>query len=318
MKPEPIARAPRPVATVAAAGVTPEGASVRPAAIRPGRRALLGALIAAGGSAAWPAFAQDRPLDVPFVPTGDETVDRMLRMANVGPKDYVIDLGSGDGRIVITAAKQFGATGFGVELNTERWKLSLRNAEKEGVAERATFFQRDLFETDISKATVLTMYLLPAVNIKLRPRVLSELRPGTRVVSHDFDMGDWQPDARADRGWTRVYLWIVPARVEGNWAWKQGIGSGGSEFVAELRQQYQMINGPVRIDNESFWLQDARLRGEEIGFTVIGDAGKLRIRHEYSGRVAGDTIKGTVRMINGDNAAPVSAPWAATRVAKKP
>lgn len=157
------------------------------------RRRILQALLAGTGAVALPALAQpmDRPLDVPFVPTSDETVDRMLRMAGVGPKDYLIDLGSGDGRIVINAAKQFGATGFGVELNTERWKLSLRNAEKEGVADRVAFYQRDLFETDLSKATVLTMYLLPAVNLKLRPRILSELRPGTRVVSHDFDMAEW-------------------------------------------------------------------------------------------------------------------------------
>ncbi len=286
----------------------------------PARRRTLQALLAGAGAVAMPALAQpmDRPLDVPFVPTSDETVDRMLRMAGVGPKDYLIDLGSGDGRIVIAAAKQFGATGFGVELNTERWKLSLRNAEREGVADRVAFYQRDLFETDLSKATVLTMYLLPTVNLKLRPRILSELRPGTRVVSHDFDMAEWMPDARADRGWTRVYLWIVPAKVEGEWAWKQPVGKGTPEFTMELRQQFQMISGPVKIDNDPYWLMDARLRGEEISFTVIGDAGGLRIRHEYSGRVAGDAIKGTVRMVNGDNAAPVSAPWSAVRVPKKP
>ncbi|MBC7779986.1 MAG: class I SAM-dependent methyltransferase [Proteobacteria bacterium] len=282
------------------------------------RRHLLGALFAGAACTVRPAFAQDRPLDVPYVPTGDETVDRMLRMANVGPKDYLIDLGSGDGRIVITAAKQFGATGFGVELNGERWKLSLRNAEKEGVADRATFYQRDLFDTDIAKATVLTMYLLPTVNLKLRPRILNELRPGTRVVSHDFDMAEWQPDARADRGWTRIYLWIVPAKVEGNWAWKQTVGPAAPAFTIELRQQFQVISGPVRIDNEPYWLQDARLRGEEIAFTVIGDAGGLRIRHEYAGRVAGERITGTVRMMNGDNATPSTAPWSAVRTQKKP
>ncbi|MBY0437265.1 MAG: methyltransferase domain-containing protein [Burkholderiales bacterium] len=283
------------------------------------RRRWMRTVLAGGGTLALPALAQsmDRPLDVPFVPTSDETVDRMLRMAGVGPKDYVIDLGSGDGRIVITAAKQFGATGFGVELNTERWKLSLRNAEKEGVSDRATFYQRDLFETDLSKATVLTMYLLPAVNLKLRPRILA-LRPGTRVVSHDFDMAEWMPDARADRSWTRVYLWIVPARVEGEWSWKQAVGRGAPEFTMELRQQFQVISGSVRIDNEPYWLTDARLRGDEISFTVIGDAGGVRIRHEYSGRVAGDAIKGTVRMVNGDNAAPQSAPWTVVRVPKKP
>ena len=290
------------------------------AAATPSRRRTLQALLAGAGAAAVPALAQsaERPLDVPFVPTSDETVDRMLRMAGVGPKDYLIDLGSGDGRIVITAAKQFGATGFGVELNTERWKLSLRNAEREGVSDRVAFYQRDLFETDLSKATVLTMYLLPSVNLKLRPRLLSELRPGTRVVSHDFDMAEWLPDARADRGWTRVYLWIVPARVEGEWTWRLPVGKASPEFAMELRQQFQVVSGPVKIDGEPFWLMDARLRGDELSFTVIGDAGGLRIRHEYSGRVSGNVARGTVRMVNGDNAAPVIAPWSAQRVAKKP
>jgi hypothetical protein len=290
------------------------------AAATPSRRRTLQALLAGAGAAAVPALAQsaERALDVPFVPTSDETVDRMLRMAGVGPKDYLIDLGSGDGRIVITAAKQFGATGFGVELNTERWKLSLRNAEREGVSDRVAFYQRDLFETDLSKATVLTMYLLPSVNLKLRPRLLSELRPGTRVVSHDFDMAEWLPDARADRGWTRVYLWIVPARVEGEWTWRLPVGKASPEFAMELRQQFQVVSGPVKIDGEPFWLMDARLRGDELSFTVIGDAGGLRIRHEYSGRVSGNVARGTVRMVNGDNAAPVTAPWSAQRVAKKP
>jgi len=283
------------------------------------RRTALRALLSAAACSAFPVFAQSgQALDVPYVPTSDETVDRMLRMGNVGPNDYLIDLGSGDGRIVITAAKQFGATGFGVELNADRWKTSLRNAQREGVADRVDFYQRDLFDTDISKATVLTMYLLPRVNLRLRPRILTELRPGTRVVSHDFDMAEWQPDARADRGWTRIYLWIVPAKVEGHWAWKQAVGNAVPEFTMELRQQFQMINGPVRIANEPFWLTDAKLRGEEISFTVIGDAAGLRIRHEYSGQVSGDSIKGSVRMVNGDNATPVSARWTAARMQKQP
>jgi hypothetical protein len=285
----------------------------------PARRRTLQALLAGAGAVALPALAQpmDRPLDVPFVPTSDETVDRMLRMAGVGPKDYLIDLGSGDGRIVINAAKQFGATGFGVELNTERWKLSLRNAEREGVADRVAFYQRDLFETDLSKATVLTMYLLPTVNLKLRPRILSELRPGTRVVSHDFDMAEWQPDARADRGWTRIYLWIVPAKVEGYWTWKQPVRAEAQAFACELRQQYQMVNGTVNIGAEEAWLQDARLRGDELSFTAIGDAAGVRIRHEYTGRVDGDAIRGSVRTIDGDGAPPATAPWAAARTLKK-
>jgi hypothetical protein len=283
----------------------------------PARRAALAAAALALSALVPVAYAQaDRPLDVPFVPTAEDTVDRMLRMANVTAKDYVVDLGSGDGRIVITAARQFGARGFGVELNAERWKLSVRNAEKEGVADRAQFFQRDLFETDFSKATVLTMYLLPAVNLKLRPRILAELRPGTRVVSHDFDMGEWQPDARADRGWTRVYLWIVPAPVEGAWVWKHPVGGQTVDFAAELRQQFQVIHGSARIGVHNQWLQDARLRGADIAFTVIGEWNRERVLHEYSGVVSGDSITGKVRVIAPDGSA-TSAPWSATRVAKK-
>jgi hypothetical protein len=161
------------------------------------------------------ALAQERQeprLDVPFVPTPQETVDRMLAMAKVGPNDYLIDLGSGDGRIPITAAKKFGTRGMGVDLNPVRVKESLENAKKEGVSDKVEFKVQNLFETDISKATVLTMYLLPDVNLQLRPKILSVLKPGTRVVSHQFTMGDWKPDAETvgPEGRNNVYLWIVP------------------------------------------------------------------------------------------------------------
>lgn len=270
------------------------------------RRAALGALLA------WPlafARAQGPFLDVPFVPSGDETVDRMLRLAEVGPQDRLIDLGSGDGRIVIAAARAFGTRGLGVELDPGRWALAQRNAERAGVADRVRFQQGDLFDTDLSGATVITMYLLPAVNLRLRPRLLA-LRPGTRVVSHDFDMGEWLPDLRADRDHGTVYLWIVPARVEGDWSWR---GPGGAAFVARFRQQFQQVHGLARRDGEPVWLQEAKLRGPELAFTLIGQAPGGQFRHEYAGRVEGDEVRGTVRVIAGEGAGARPQPWRATR-----
>src|SRR6185436_19064853 len=172
------------------------------------------ALACAAGSA-WAA-------DVPYVPTPQDVVERMLQIAQVGPSDYLIDLGSGDGRIVVTAASKFGARGFGVDLNPERIRESNENARKANVTDRASFYQRNLFETDLSQATVITMYLLPRVNLELRPKLL-ELRPGTRLVSHDFSMDDWKPDTQItmeskDRwsgagGKSDIYFWVVPAKV---------------------------------------------------------------------------------------------------------
>ncbi|MDB5807939.1 MAG: Methyltransferase type 11, partial [Betaproteobacteria bacterium] len=168
---------------------------------------------------------------VPYVPTPQAVVDRMLQMAKITPQDYVIDLGSGDGRIVVTAAKKYGARGFGVDLNPVRIKESVDNAAKAGVSDRAAFYQRNLFDTDFSEATVITMYLLPRVNLDLRPKLLA-LKPGTRVVSHDFSMDDWRADesvsldvddkygAGGGSGTSTIYFWVVPARVAGPWRWQ--------------------------------------------------------------------------------------------------
>ncbi len=255
------------------------------------------------------ARAQPVPLDVPFVPSGDETVERMLRMAAVGPEDRLIDLGSGDGRIVIAAARQFGTRGLGVELDPGRWAAAQRNAERSGVADRVRFERADLFETDLSAATVITMYLLPAVNLRLRPRLLA-LRPGTRVVSHDFDMGEWLPDQRADRDGSTVYLWIVPARVEGTWRWRMPDEAG---FSVRLRQQFQLVHGQAERDEAPVWLQDARLRGAEITFTLLGQTSRGPFRHDCSGRVEGDQIVGSIRTRAGEGASARPQPWRATR-----
>ena len=218
--------------------------------------------------------------DVIWVPTPQSLVERMLTMAQVKPTDYVIDLGSGDGRTVITAAKKFGAPALGIEYNPDMVELAKRAAEKEGVAGKAQFMKADIFQTDFSKATVLTMYLLPSLNVKLRPTILN-LKPGTRIVSHAFTMDDWQPDQVDSSEGRTAYLWIVPAKVAGNWKLD---GAGKGEL--SLTQQYQNVGGSAKIDGKNATLANAKLRGETITFSIDGK--------EYTGRVAGDRIEGTV------------------------
>ena len=216
--------------------------------------------------------------DVVWVPTPQETVDTMLNMAKVTPSDYVMDLGSGDGRTVITAAKR-GATALGIEYNPEMVGLSRRNAEKEGVSARATFMEADLFEIDFSKATVITMFLLPRINVELRPKIL-DMKPGTRIVSNSFDMGEWRPDqtTRVENcsSWCTAYLWIVPAKVGGTWKLDNG--------QIRIEQEFQDISGTLTTGGKDVNFT-GKLDGERISF----DAGGT----EYTGTVSGNTISGT-------------------------
>lgn len=235
--------------------------------------------------------------DVPWVPTPDAAVDRMLAMAQVGPRDLVYDLGSGDGRIAIMAAKRFGARAVGVEYDPTMIEVSRTAARREGVADRVRFVQGDLFEFDFRAATVVTLYLLTSINVELRPRILA-LRPGTRVASHMFRMGDWQPDESARVGSSDVYLWIVPARVAGTWAMTR-TPAGAAELV--LAQQFQRLSGSLRVAGETLPLAQASLRGDEIRFAVTGAGGA---RQAFVGRVAGDRMAG-----EGD-----AQPWSAVRV----
>lgn len=241
---------------------------------------------------ATPPAAQPLPAqrDVPYVPTRQVTVEAMLRIANVGPKDFLIDLGSGDGRIVITAARLHGTRGFGVDIDPARVKESLENAREAGVADRVSFLRQNLFETNLSKATVITMYLLPQINVKLRPKLL-DLAPGTRIVSHDFDMGDWQPDLRSGvRGTgSEIYFWIVPARVGGRWR-VQPSGRGEPAFELELNQRYQEIEAVMRGGRPAS-VMDTRLEGDRIQFIVV-DSGDFAHRVRYEGRVHGNVMQG--------------------------
>jgi hypothetical protein len=231
--------------------------------------------------------------DVVWVPTPQELVDKMLEMAKVTPQDYLIDLGSGDGRTVITAAKR-GTRAHGIEYNPDMVALSQANAAKEGVSDKATFEKADLFESDFSKATVITMFLLPSINEKLRPKIL-DLKPGTRIVSNSFGMGEWQPDETqtvqgACSSWCTAMLWIVPAHVEGSWQL-------GKDRLT-LKQDFQMLSGTLESAGKTTPISDGRMRGSEISFTAGGTP--------YAGRVDGDTMEGSVSG-NGTR-------WTATKV----
>jgi hypothetical protein len=245
--------------------------------------------------------------DVIWVPTPDKTVEKMLTVANVGPKDFVIDLGSGDGRIVVNAAK-LGARAFGVDMNPKMVKLSEDRAAKEGVTERAKFYVRDIFETDLRPATVVTMYLLPQLNMRLRPSILN-LKPGTRIVSHAFDMGDWEPDVYDTSTGNSVRMWVVPAKVSGAWQWQTKSGAGEKPVVLELDQKFQHVSGNFKSAGSKMSLRDAKLQGDEISFTVIEENGSGTIRHDYSGHVNGNTIDGAVKSSNSQAASK----WSATR-----
>jgi len=238
--------------------------------------------------------------DVIWVPTPDDLVERMLRMAQTTPNDFVIDLGSGDGKIAIAAAKKFGARSMGIEYNPEMVDLSNRNAAREGVAARAKFVRADIFESDFSQATIVTMYLLPGLNIKLRPRLL-DMKPGTRIVSHQFNMDDWQPDEITNHDGRRAYFWLVPAKVQGPWR----IHSGGDAWEMTLDQRYQVIEGRVRLGALQAGLRETRLQGDKISFAFVDSIGA---RREFTGRVSGATMEGTVRPENG-----AEARWSATR-----
>jgi ubiquinone/menaquinone biosynthesis C-methylase UbiE len=272
---------------------------------------VAGALLAT--APAQPAEQLRPKLDVPYVPTNQQTVDAMLRVANVGPGDFVIDLGSGDGRILVTAAKQRGARGFGVDIDPQRVSEAMENAKAAGVSDRVRFFQRNLYETKIAEATVVTLYLLPRVNIELRSRLLAELKPGTRVVSHDFDMGDWQADLRVTvRGaGSEVYYWVIPAQVAGRWQVKAAAPRGRQSFEVEFRQKYQELEGTVRGFERPAAVRDARIDGDRVLFTVVDDA-DFAHRVRYEGKVSGNAISGLLR---GDGSAPRGEhKWRAVKV----
>jgi protein-L-isoaspartate O-methyltransferase len=245
-------------------------------------RAFLIAGISAALVAA--AVAQGTRPDVHFVPTPPEVVDRMLRMAEVGPNDFVIDLGSGDGRIPIAAVKDHKAKrALGVDIDPQRIKEANANAKAAGVTDKVTFRQENLFETDIREATVITMYLLSSLNLRLRPRLLEQLRPGTRLASHAFDMGDWKPDAQDVVGGRQVFFWVVPAKVEGRWQ----LSAGERKIELALKQSFQEVTGTATMNGREVPLRDVRLRGDQLQFVLQTGEGQLNLR----GKVDGEQIQ---------------------------
>jgi hypothetical protein len=248
-------------------------------------------------SFAFPALAQFQPQvgqagkDVIWVPTPDDVVERMLTMAQVTPNDFVWDLGAGDGKIAIMAAKKFGARAVGVEYNPDMVKHANENAQKAGVAGtgqgKATIRHGDIFATDFSQATVITLYLLPALNMKLRPQLLS-MRPGTRVVSHSFSMEDWEADEISTLDGRRAYFWVVPATVMGTWSLE--VNGQRNDMVFE--QTFQKVSGTLALGPLHAGLRDVKLRGTQISFAYV-DQGRLR--RDFTGRVSGGRMEGTFR-----------------------
>ena len=247
--------------------------------------------------------------DVVWVPTPQHVVEFMLDVAKVTPNDFVIDLGSGDGRIVIAAGKR-GARGFGVELNENLVQLSNEEAVREGLADRIQFHVRDMFQTDLSPASVLTTYLLPHLNVRVRPQLLAQMKPGSRVVAYAFHMGEWQPDAVVQSKGLTVHHWIVPAAAMGQWRWAyDGIGYA-RDYEMDVRQDFQFISGAARSKTGFAYLRDMQLQGDRISFRLTEEAGSALAQTYYEGRIEGDAIKGTART----NDQPTVRAWTAKRI----
>ncbi|MBH1965828.1 MAG: class I SAM-dependent methyltransferase [Comamonadaceae bacterium] len=261
--------------------------------------------VAASGVLASPALFAQKPAtpggayeptrgqfgkDVIWIPSPDTLVTRMLRLAATTSQDYVIDLGSGDGKIVIAAVREFKAQGKGIEYNPDLVELSNRRAKAAGVDQRAQFEKADIFESDFSRATVITMYLLPHLNLKLRHRILA-LKPGTRVVSHEFRMGRWIPDETSRIGSASVHLWLVPANVGGEWELTFPQQAGPANVKITLNQTFQNFTGDVVFKDFSTAVRDQRVAGEKVHFSFTDEDGHLR---RFEGQVAGDRITGAV------------------------
>lgn len=229
--------------------------------------------------------AKAPPLDAPYVATDYEVVDAMLALARVRPEDVVIDLGSGDGRILIAAARSHGARGLGVDIDPARIAESNANASAAGVASRVAFRREDLFRTPLAEAEVLTLYLAPEINLRLRPRILAEMRPGTRVVSHDFEMGDWRPNERQMVGTASIYMWIVPARIEGRWTMTRGARTA----TLSLDQRFQDFTGTISAGERSTSIERGEITGDRLRFTADFGNG----RRIFEGRLDGDRIVST-------------------------
>jgi SAM-dependent methyltransferase len=261
-------------------------------------------------------YAQTRTPDVIYVPTPPDVVAEMLRLTDVTKDDVVYDLGCGDGRLVITAAKQYGARGVGIDIDPQRIRESRANARTAGVTKRVKFLEQDLFQADIRDASVVTLYLLPKLNVELRPKLLRDLRPGTRLVSHDFDMAEWQPDQTVQvKGPSRqhsVYYWVIPASVDGMWHISLPTPMGAQQYVLQLEQQFQEVRGTIRVQDQKndIPITNATLTGDHLRFTV--STGE-KVKMSFDGRVDTNAMRGGVEVQGGATAGRYK--WTSRRAA---
>jgi len=233
------------------------------------------------------------PRDVPYVPTDDAVVPAILRLARVTADDVIYDLGCGDGRIVIAAAKRLGARGMGVDIDPLRIQECQENARRAGVTDRVRFLQASLFDIDLAPATVLTLYLLPSLNIRLRPKILSELRPGSRVISNHFDMANWRPDETVHAHHRNLYKWIVPAPIAGEWHCTINDPAGRRRITLSLQQQYQIVTGSAHVAGRPALIGEGRITGDTLTFRLV-EWGRDGAIMRYRARIEGNQLRGSV------------------------
>ena len=253
--------------------------------------------------------------DIYYQPTPQDVVEEMLNRAGVTKDDVVYDLGCGDGRFVITAAKKFGVRGVGIDIDPVRIKESNENVRKAGVTDLVKFVEGDLFQADISEATVVTLFLFPDINLKLRPKLLRELRPGTRVVSHGYDMGEWEDDDMERVGKKTFYYWVVPGDVGGKWHWSLLSSTGKPVYALQMVQKFQRVKGKIEVQGRELRIADTRLTGDKLSFTVRYKSLGQDVVMQFSGRVSGDTLTGTVEVSGGFLAGKHE--WMAKRIREK-
>ncbi len=261
-------------------------------------------------------YLQEKPLDVPYVPSKPEVVATMLRMAKIAKGDVLYDLGCGDGRIVITAAELYGIRGVGIDIDPDRIQESKENAAKANVGHLVKFMEQDLFQADFHEATVVSLYLLTSVNLRLRPNLLAQLRPGTRIVSHNYAMDTWKPDdstiVMVNETTHNVYLWIVPANVTGVWEGGWTDGSAKTAFGLELDQHFQWPSGKLKLGKEEIPLVEIRLVGDQFQFAAEADDTSRTSRMSFAGKVTGNDMQGTVELSASDGR-KTQKPWKAKR-----
>lgn len=263
--------------------------------------------------AAGKALASRTP-DVHFVPTPQDMVMEMLQVAGVGPNDVVYDLGCGDGRFVITAVRHFGARrGVGIDIDPVRVRESRENARLAGVSDRVTIVEGDLFEFDFREASVVTLYLLPSLNLKLRPKLFQQLKPGSRIVSYSFDMDDWKADATGRVGSGRYYFWVLPADIAGTWNLHMTVPGQNRQYTLEFTQKYQEVNGRTLSPGQPLSLIDPKLRGERLSFSLRDEMGGVMANMHFEGTVSGNVVRGEVIVEGGSFAGRY--PWSAMRKA---